>query len=260
MKANYLVCFVFILAFSVGGVSSQEPLKKDKPPAPPSRQLCQTFEKTITKTVGCKYLLYLPEGYGRKKQQQWPMILFLHGAGERGDNLEKLKLHGLPKIVENEKDFGFIVVSPQCPRGQWWPSETETLINLLDDIVSQYDVDTERIYLTGLSMGGFGTWTLACEHPKRFAAIAPICGGYEPFMAGKLKDIPVWAFHGAKDKIVLLKRSEEMVDAVNSREGNAKLTVYPEAGHDSWTVAYNNDRLYNWFLEHRKKTIKPDQR
>ena len=258
MKANYLMCFVFILAFSAGRVSPQEPLKKDKP-APQSRQLHQTFEKTIAKTVSCKYLLFLPEGYGRKKQQQWPMILFLHGAGESGDDLEKVKLHGLSEVVERRKDFPFIVVSPLCPTGRWWPAKTETLINLLDDIVSRYDVDTERIYLTGLSMGGFGTWTLACEHPKRFAAIAPICGGYEPFMAGKLKDTPVWAFHGAKDKIVLLKRSEEMVDAVNARGGNAKLTVYPDAGHNSWTVAYNNDRLYDWFLEHRKKTIKPDQ-
>jgi len=258
MKASYLMCLAFILVFPVGRVLPQEPLKESKP-APTTRQISGAFEKTITKTVACRYLLFLPEGYG-KKQRQWPMILFLHGSGERGDDLEKVRVHGLPKIAASKKDFPFIIVSPQCPEGQWWPAKTEMLINLLDDIVSRYDVDTERIYLTGLSMGGFGTWTLACEYPSRFAAIAPICGGYEPFLAGKLKDTAVWAFHGAKDKIILVRRSEEMVDAINAKEGNAKLTIYPDAGHNCWTVAYNNNRLYDWFLEHRKKTIKPDNR
>jgi predicted peptidase len=258
MKANYLMCFVFIFTFPLGRAWSREPQKKSRP-AGPRRQLSKAFEKTITKTVACKYLLFLPEEYDRK-QRKWPTILFLHGAGERGDDLEKVRVHGLPKIVTGKKDFPFIVISPQCPEGHWWPAKTEMLINLLDDIVSRYDVDTERIYLTGLSMGGFGTWTLACEYPSRFAAIAPICGGYEPFLAGKLKDTAVWAFHGAKDKIVPVRRSEEMVDAINAKQGSAKLTVYPDVGHNCWTAAYNNDKLYDWFLEHRKRTIKPDQR
>ncbi|MCX5638501.1 MAG: alpha/beta hydrolase-fold protein, partial [Planctomycetota bacterium] len=140
---------------------------KSEPVLPPG-QHSQVFEKRITKTVKCQYLLFLPEGYGQKKQH-WPMILFLHGAGERGSDLNLVKKHGPPKIVEGQKDFPFIVVSPQCPAGDWWTDKNEVLINLLDDVVARYDVDAERIYLTGLSMGGFGTWTLASAYPDRFA-------------------------------------------------------------------------------------------
>jgi predicted peptidase len=216
----------------------------------PPGQHGQAFEKTVTKTLSCRYLLYLPKGYD-KERQVWPLILFLHGAGERGDDLEKVKIHGPPKIVEKKKEFPFIVVSPQCPEEQFWSNDV--LINLLDHVVDAYDVDTERVYLTGLSMGGFGPWYLACEYPERFAAIAPICGGGEPLGAHRLKNVPVWAFHGAKDELVPLKRSEEMVEAVNASGANAKLTVYPDAGHDSWTATYQNKQLYDWFLKHRKK-------
>jgi len=225
--------------------------KSKMSPVPPGSQRSQTFEKEITKTLSCNYLLFLPEDYGQKKQG-WPLIMFLHGAGERGSDLNKVKVHGPPKIVENRKDFPFIVVSPQCPEDDWWTGKVEVLINLLDDIVARYKVDTERIYLTGLSMGGFGTWSLASEYPERFAAIAPICGGGNRIMALRLKDIPVWVFHGAKDKTVPLKESEEMVNAIRNRGGNAKFTIYPDAGHDSWTETYNNQKLYDWFLEHRK--------
>ncbi|OHB60082.1 MAG: phospholipase [Planctomycetes bacterium RBG_13_46_10] len=209
------------------------------------------FEKVITKTLNCQYLLFLPEGY-ENKQQRWPMILFLHGAGERGNDLNLVKKHGLPKIIEQQKDFPFIVVSPQCPQGQWWTEKVEVLINLLDEIVNRYNVDTERIYLTGLSMGGYGTWTLAAAYPERFAAIAPICGGGERYMADKFKEVPVWAFHSAKDNVVPLVKSEEMVNAINARGGNAKLTVYPDAAHDSWTATYDNPELYDWLLKHHK--------
>jgi predicted peptidase len=199
--------------------------------------------------------LFLPEAYGEKKQR-WPMILFLHGAGERGNDLKKVKKHGPPKIVEKRKDFPFIIVSPQCPTDDWWTEKVEVLINLLDDIVARYKVDTERIYLTGLSMGGYGTWALASAYPERFAAIAPICGGGKSFMSYRLEDVPVWAFHGAKDRVVPLKESEEMVNAIKARRGNAKLTVYPDVGHDSWTKTYNNQELYDWFLKHRKDKTK----
>jgi predicted peptidase len=180
------------------------------------------------------------------------MLLFLHGAGERGSDLEKVKVHGPPKIVEKQKDFPFIVVSPQCPEDDWWTDKVEVLIHLLDDIVARYNVDTGRIYLTGLSMGGYGSWALAAEHLERFAAVAPICGGGNRIMAHRLKDIPVWAFHGAKDPVVPLKQSEEMVSAIKALGGDARLTVYPDAGHDSWTETYNNKELYDWFLKHRK--------
>jgi predicted peptidase len=214
-------------------------------------QHSKTFEKEVARTLSCKYLLFLPERYG-EEQKRWPMILFLHGAGERGRDLQQVKKHGPPKIVEKQKDFPFIVVSPQCPEDDWWTEKLEVLINLLDDIAARYDVDTERIYLTGLSMGGHGTWALASRYPTRFAAVAPICGGGKRYMARRLKDLPVWAFHGAKDKVVPLRESEEMVEAIKARGGNAKLTVYPDTGHDSWTESYDNQELYDWLLKHRR--------
>ena len=171
--------------------------------------------------------------------------------GERGNNIEVVKKHGPPKMIAQGKSFDFIVVSPQCPNDLWWPEQTDVLITLLDEIEAKYRVDTDRVYLTGLSMGGFGTWTLAIKYPNRFAAIAPICGGSEQYRRTRLKKVPVWAFHGAKDNIVPLIRSQEMVDAVKKAGGDAKLTVYPEAEHDSWTETYNNPELYQWFLSHK---------
>ena len=249
MRVIYLMCFVSVV-LSLIGCGQMERNQMECHSVLPPGQHDQVFEETVTKNLNCKYLLFLPDGYGDKKQR-WPTILFLHGAGERGDDLEKVKKHGPPKIVEKRKDFPFVVVSPQCPAGDWWTDKVEVLIGLLDDIVGRYDVDTDRIYLTGLSMGGYGTWTLGAAHPDRFAAVAPICGGGKRFMALTLKDVPVWAFHGAKDRVVPLKESEEMVKAIKARGGDAKLTVYPDAGHDSWTATYNNQDLYDWFLTHR---------
>jgi predicted peptidase len=248
MKTIRLICIVYIFTFLVGCAQMEKSKMKSQPAA--GQHPC-AFEKKIRKTVGCNYLLFLPEGYGTEKQP-WPLLMFLHGVGERGNDLRLVKKHGPPKLVEKQTDFGFIVLSPQCPEDGWWPEETEVLINLLDDVVSRYDVDAERIYLTGLSMGGYGAWALAATYPERFAAVAPICGGGSLYMALKLKETPVWVFHGAKDNIIPLEESEKMVDAINKFGGNAKLTVYPDAGHDSWTATYDNQELYDWFLKHRK--------
>lgn len=203
------------------------------------------------------YLLHLPDGYGRDRKKRWPLMIFLHGAGERGTNLALVAKHGPPKIVKDKPDFPFILVSPQCPPGERW--DIETVLALLDHAIAEYRVDTNRVYLTGLSMGGFGTWSLAVAHPTRFAAVAPICGGGEtiPILLAdrrkqeQLQKLPVWAFHGAKDAVVKLEESEKMVNALK-RIGSAKveLTVYPEATHDSWTETYDNPKLYEWLLSH----------
>jgi predicted peptidase len=194
------------------------------------------------------YLLYLPEDYG-KVDKQWPVILFLHGAGESGNNeLSKVKMHGPPKFCEAKK-LPFIVVSPQSP-GMGW--QVEGLNLLLDDILAKFKCDRDRVYLTGLSMGGSGTWKFAAEHPERFAAIAPMASGPDPKLAGLLKDLPVWTFYGAKDNAAGLKRLEDMVQALKKAGGNVKLTVYPDAGHDCWTVSYDNPELYTWLLEHKR--------
>lgn len=217
-----------------------------------------SFKRRITKTVTANYLLFLPRDYGQKKSKRWPLILFLHGAGERGNDLSQVKLHGLPRIVKDKPDFPFIVVSPQCPSGQFWSNDV--LLALLDEIRSRYKVDERRVYLTGLSMGGFGTWSLGLAHPDRFAAISPICGGGDsigillpdPKKEKALKSLPVWAFHGAKDNTVKLDESEKMVTALKKIGNDAKLTVYPQAGHDSWTETYDNPELYEWFLQNQR--------
>jgi predicted peptidase len=219
-----------------------------------SKQQEKSFEQEITVKVKFNYLLYLPEGYETPGEKRWPMILFLHGAGESGDDLAKVKIHGIPKIVETKQDFPFIVVSPQSPRGGW---NADNLTALLDDVISKYKVDKDRVYLTGLSMGGFGTWSLASAHPERFAAIAPICGGGSPSRADRLKGVPIWAFHGAKDPVVPLAASEDMIKALKKLGENPKFTVYPEAQHDSWTETYNNPELYKWFLEHSLADRRP---
>jgi predicted peptidase len=216
----------------------------------------QMFQKEITKKVSLKYLLYLPKGYGDTQDQAWPLLLFLHGAGERGDDLNLVKKHGPPKLIEQGREFPFLVVSPQCPLNSWWPEQVDALIALLDEVQSKYAVDADRVYLTGLSMGGFGTWTLISRHPERFAAAAPICGGGDRYLARRLKDVPVWAFHGAKDPVVPLQATTDMVEALKRAGGDVQLTVYPEAQHDSWTETYNNPRLYEWLLSHKRKEDK----
>lgn len=213
-------------------------------------QAAYRMEKEIRKKVALDYLLHIPDGYEQESAKKWPLILFLHGAGERGDNVERLTVHGIPKIAQGQPDFPFIAVSPQCPKNSRWGAELDALIPLLIEIVDRYNVDTSRIYLTGLSMGGYGTWHLASILPGRFAAIVPICGGGNPEWAESLKETPIWAFHGAKDDIVPLSESEDMVKAIQAVGGNVKLTVYPDADHDSWTETYENPKLYEWLLQH----------
>lgn len=200
-------------------------------------------------TVQLNYLLYLPKDDGNEALK--PVLLFLHGAGERGDDLELVKVHGPPKLIAQGKHFPFIVVSPQCRKDQWW--EPIELVALLDEIERKHKVDKDRIYVTGLSMGGFGTWRLAAYAPDRLAAIAPICGGGEPYWAKQFAHLPVWAFHGAKDPGVLLERSQVMIDAIKKNGGTPKFTIYPDAGHDSWTETYNNPEFYQWLLEQKRK-------
>ncbi len=223
----------------------------------------QSFKTEIQKNLRSDYLLYLPEEYATSLKS-WPLILFLHGAGERGNDLSKVEIHGPPKLATKEEDvFPFVIVSPQCSEDEWWSSELQidTLNALLDDIVSRYRIDKERIYVTGLSMGGFGTWRLAATYPERFAAIAPICGGGNPEDAATLAHLPIWVFHGAKDKVVPIKKSEEMVAALKKVGNTVKFTSYPNAGHNSWDATYQNPELYKWFLMHsRSENRKSEQK
>lgn len=200
------------------------------------------------------YLLALPEGYKEDTAKRWPLVIFLHGSGESGNDLEKVKSHGPPKLVEQGKKFPFILVSPQADRSFGW--ETAVLYRLLLTIKQKFRVDNDRIYLTGLSMGGNGTWRLATEHPEEFAAIVPICGWGDTSTVWRLRNVPVWCFHGAKDNSVPLRDDEIMINTLKKYNPSAKLTVYPDAGHDSWTATYANDSVYEWLLSHKKHVHK----
>lgn len=217
-----------------------------------NRLINKKLNKKETIEVNLNYLLYLPENYS--STQKFPLVIFLHGAGERGDDLEKVKMHGPPKLIKNGQKFPFILIAPQCPEGRRWTHYLLELSLLIDEIQSNYSVDEKRIYLTGLSMGGNGTWALAMYNPEKFAAIAPICGWTDDFEVCKLKNLPIWVFHGAKDLVVPIENSEKIVQALkNCGSDKIKFTIYPEATHDSWTETYNNPEFYEWLLSNQKE-------
>jgi endonuclease/exonuclease/phosphatase family metal-dependent hydrolase/predicted esterase len=218
-------------------------------PAEPGVQQAHALNREVTRTHRGSYLLFLPPGYDAR--QRWPLILFLHGAGERGADLDRVRIHGPPKLVEQRPDeFPFIVVSPQVPADRIW--SVAWLDALLEEVGARYAVDPDRIYVTGLSMGGYGTWHLAFEFPHRFAAIAPISGGGTITGACTLRHLPVWVFHGALDEVVPPSRSEELVNRLRGCDGHVRYTRYEDAGHDAWTRTYEDPELYRWFLQHRR--------
>jgi predicted esterase len=234
--------------------SADKSLLSNSPPAM-DRAWWAGLKKKIGEPV-IKHLLYLPPAYGKAPDQQWPLILFLHGKGERGDNLDQIKEAALPSRLEYDngfrRQFPAIVVAPQCPAGEWW--STNELAALLDEVQAKYRVDPNRVYVTGLSMGGYGTWALATAFPDRFAAIAPVCGGGDPADLERLAHLPIWAFHGRKDDIVPYAESERMITALEALGADVKLTTYPNARHDAWTETYANPELYTWLFSHARST------
>lgn len=247
-SASVAIVVVGILIPSLVGADDPRPGQQV-----PLKTTVMVIDGDKEEAVEIRYLLFLPQGYGsaEKKDEKWPLMLFLHGAGERGDNLDLVKKHGPPKLVQEKKEFPFITVSPQCPTGKYW--NPQQMAKLVDQVANTYSADPKRLYVTGLSMGGFGSWNLLAEYPGKFAAAIPICGGGDPSKAEKMKETPIWVFHGAKDTAVSIKKSEEMVDALKKAGGNVKFTMYPEAGHDSWTETYNNSEVYKWLLEQKLK-------
>jgi predicted peptidase len=206
--------------------------------------------------VQVRYLLYLPREYGRDPMRKWPLILYLHGKGERGDDLELLKKHPLPKMLEHRDDFPFIVASPQLSaESVSWSGMIDALNALLDVLQASYAVDPRRVCCTGISMGGAGTWLFGLRSPMRFAALVPIAGYYYwgnravPINIRDIRDVPVWAFHGGSDTDVPSFQSEVLVEALRASGGDVRFTLYPDADHaGSWTRAYADARLYEWIL------------
>lgn len=228
--------------------------------------------RVVSRPHGYSYLVSSPVTSGAEPGHRWPLILFLHGVSERGSLVTAVARQALPRLLDPSNPVPltpvetevsrqiaehFIVVAPQCPQYEVW--NEDEIVRLLDHLAEQFHVDPARVYLTGLSMGGFGAWALALRQPQRFAALVPICGGGRiADIAAAAKENPdalrrmgVWAFHGAKDRVVPLEESERMIDALR-RAGVAdvKFTIYPEGEHDAWTATYANPELYRWLLHH----------
>jgi predicted peptidase len=195
------------------------------------------------------YVLSVPSGI-RAAAAGLPLILFLHGSEQRGDDPSLLEDLPILRFAAEDPGFPFVTVVPQCPRGmQWSPA---VLRQLLDAVEALLPIDKDRVYLTGFSMGGFGTWQTAAALPGVFAAIAPLCGPSDLPDAPLLSSLPVWAFHGARDENVPLSESRKMIDALRSAGGDAQLTVYPDLAHDCWDTTYGDSRIYLWFLAHSR--------
>ena len=220
------------------------------PEGVPGRQVCCSHGGK--RSAPLRYLLFLPARY-EQEPVEWPLMVFLHGSGERGDDLNQVKKYGPPMILEGNPDFPFVVVSPQCPAEQHW--EPERLMELVDDVVANHRIDRRRIVLTGASLGAFGMWQTASAYPGRFAALVPVCGWGDPAWATRLRDVPIWMFHGEEDCVVPVSSSLEMLDAILAAGGDARLTSYPGVDHDAWTEAYATPELYAWLLEQRTPRV-----
>jgi predicted peptidase len=242
MRVTAIACTFTVMGALMMSAAADEPA--------PGKQVVDQFTVNIDdKDLTLRYLVFLPDNL--KDKESWPLMLFLHGAGERGDDIELVKKWGPPGFVEERKDFPFILISPQCPADQSW--EAESLALLVDHLAGALPVDKQRMYVTGLSMGGYGTWSLLAKHPKLFAAAVPICGGGDPKTAETIKEIPIWAFHGDQDEAVNVEQSREMVKAIQDAGGaKVKLTVYPGVGHNSWSQTYDNQDVYDWLLSHKR--------
>ena len=239
---------------TTGPVTGEE--GKNPPPAVDTssfvrQQTGVSFRKVNNPKGITDYVLQIPASYNDQKTVKWPVIIFLHGIGERGNDLNQVKNAGLAGKAAADPNFPFIVISPQCKTDSWW--DNPSLDALYADVLKQYNIDPQRIYLTGLSMGGYGTWDWAQNAPDKFAAIVPICGGGTPANACVLKSVPVWAFHNADDPTVSVYNSRDMVDALVKCCSNlVKYTENPTGGHDAWTKAYNDPALYDWIKAQKK--------
>lgn len=215
------------------------------PPPPP------IIQEEVHDAETLNYLLFRAQDTSAVRGGKFPLIVSLHGIGERGSNLQRLKSDGLPRILDGNNDFPFYVVSPQCPAGtEWYYDRTDLLVRkLIDKALALYPVDRRRVYITGYSMGGIGTWDMGIRHPGVFAAAAPIASrGEEGWNVCAMTEIPVWAFHGENDELVPLSAAQRIVEQFQNCGGEVTFTVYPNTGHDSWTKTYANPRLYEWLL------------
>jgi len=242
LKMNRITSFItqatiIICLFSVQSCSAQSQLISD--------------EKETVSVEKMKYYLYFPKGYEEEKNDKFPLLLFLHGGGESGGELEELKTNGPPKLLAEGKEFPFLILAPQNPhKKKWW--NTRAVMQLLDTIIATNRVDTDRIYLTGLSRGGGAAWELAVQYPDKFAALAVVCGMTPvPYASWINKNMPIWVFHGTEDKSIPISESENMVKRLEDMGYDVKFTRYEGVGHNAWVKAYTTEELYTWFMKQK---------
>ncbi len=255
---------VLILAFTMIALSHASVQAEQSPQSQPDE--LSVFEARVYDDGDgntLPYRLLIPE----EAQGPMPVLLFLHGAGERGDDNRRQLIHGKDLLIKAAREFGCIVVAPQCPVGEKWsivdwskdkitfsdaPAEPMRRANdLIDNLAEQYDIDKSRIYIMGLSMGGYGSWDAICRWPDRFAAAAPICGGGDPAQANLLVNTPIWAFHGDADTVVSVDLTRAMIHAIKDAGGEPKYTEYPGVGHGSWIPAFAETELLPWLTSQR---------
>jgi predicted peptidase len=259
MKLNQILPGTVVVLFGLTGLANAEsvglPLEK------------RTYTDAKGKTL--PYRLLKPQNYEPKRK--YPLVLFLHGAGERGTKNEKQLVHGVPEFAKeaNRANYPCFLIAPQCPEQAKWvevdwsadahrqptePSEPMRLtLELLDALPKEFSIDSHRIYVTGLSMGGYGTWDILARRPDLFAAGVPICGGGDETTAAKIAKIPIWVFHGAKDPAVKVERSRRMIEALKKAGGHPKYTEYSDEGHFSWVPAYKDPALFAWLFAQKRE-------
>jgi predicted peptidase len=255
-RVSVAVLAITALALSRAGSDATENSRSAASASPASRPAPlggghNTLDREIRKRLQVRYLLHLPAEYDPAGSRRWPLIVFLHGAGERGNDLDKIAGFGPIRYAREHADFPFVVAAPLCPVDRDW--SPELIATLIEEIEAGCAVDPDRVYLTGYSMGGAGTWETAMDDPHLFAAVAPLCGRVIPLMSGRLWRTPVWVFHGEKDSVVPFSQSAEMVEILRGM-GNeeVRFTAVPNADHEIWPSVYADPALYQWFLEHRR--------
>jgi hypothetical protein len=225
-------------------ISKMSPLK-------PGKHSC-TFNRYLQRGQSCLYWISLPEGYGTQ-QKKWPLIIYLHASNLQGHDLSRIGTPIPPDVDDIKNNFPFVVLTPQCPdEYDAWPGDI--VVDLIDEMVKLYNVDARRVYVTGFSLGGRGTWSVAVDHPELFAAIVPVAGSYgHPERILRIKDVPVWAFHGDRDSTVTFGPVRDMVQNLKDNGGNVRFTIYEGAGHGIKGRAYRTKELYEWLLKQYKQ-------
>lgn len=267
-----VVVLLALLSCSFAHAQNPEPEANPDPGRGPGPEMDRLLEtRTFSRNdASLPYRLLKPEGYDKDGQNRYPLVVFLHGMGERGDDNKRQLINGVERFVlaPARKKYPCFLLVPQCPSDDTWSPLQDTksnpefeaepnrplglVVDLIESLSREFRIDPDRLYLTGISMGGYGTWDMIARHPDRFAAAMPVCGGGDPSQAEKLARLPIWAFHGARDSVVPPERTRAMIAAIRKAGGRPIHTEFDGAGHDSWTPTYRNQAVLDWLFAQRR--------